>query len=486
MNYFLLAPELVLVSVAIIIILVGLFLKIEQKRSLGYFSIFALTVALVLTLNTLNVKEVFLGNPIYNTLIVDSFGQFFNLIFLSVAIIVAISSLKYYKDHPNQDEYYSLLLFATAGMMIVALANDLISLYVGLELASLSTYVLAGFNKKDPRSLESAMKYFIIGALSSAIILFGMSFVYGIAGSTNLQVIAEKVAISPIALLAMVFLVAGFGFKMAVVPFHMWAPDAYQGAPSVISALLAAGSKKMGFIAAFRVFVVALVAIKMDWYLAFAILAVITMTLGNIVAIAQKSVKRMLAYSSVAHAGYISIAFVVIAYSTEAAKFATAGGILHAFSHAIMTAGAFIVVAAVGSVHFSSEVKETDDIEDYSGLGKRAPITAFLMAILLISLAGIPPTFGFYSKFVLFLSAIQGGLLWLAIIAVLNSALSVYYYVRVIMYMYWKEPKGERLKESGAYLFALIIAVILTLGLGIYPEPIFSIASRAAEALLFG
>ncbi|MCS4541192.1 MAG: NADH-quinone oxidoreductase subunit N, partial [Euryarchaeota archaeon] len=164
MNYFLLAPELVLVSVAIIIILVGLFLKTEQKRSLGYFSIFALTVALVLTLNTLNVKEVFLGNPIYNTLIVDSFGQFFNLIFLSVAIIVAISSLKYYKDNPNQDEYYSLLLFATTGMMIVALANDLISLYVGLELASLSTYVLAGFNKKDPRSLESAMKYFIIGA----------------------------------------------------------------------------------------------------------------------------------------------------------------------------------------------------------------------------------------------------------------------------------------------------------------------------------
>jgi NADH-quinone oxidoreductase subunit N len=326
------------------------------------------------------------------------------------------------------------------------------------------------------------MKYFIIGALSSALLLFGISFVYGLTGSTNIGVISGALGASPVALLGMVLILAGFGFKMALVPFHMWAPDTYQGAPSVVSALLASASKKMAFIAAFRVFTIGLIVLKLEWYLAFAILAVITMTLGNVVAIVQDSVKRMLAYSSIAHAGYIAMAFVVISKSPEAAQLALTGGILHALSHAIATAGAFIVTASVAFIVLSNGEKP-ENIESYSGLGKIAPVTALMMAIMLISLAGIPPTFGFYSKFVLFLSAIKGDLLWLALIGVLNSALSVYYYIKVIMKMYWGKPMRGRIKEPIPYTLALILAVIALAVFGIYPQPIYDFAYSAAGAL---
>lgn len=486
MNYALLMPQLIVIGVAIAVLLIGLFMKQEQKKALAYISIAGLVVALLLTLINFDAMEAYAGPPLYGAIVVDSLGQFFNMLFLIVAILVCIASMNYYGKNPNQDEYYSLLLFATAGMMVVAMANDLVTLFVGFELATLSTYALAGFDRRDKRSIEAAMKYFVIGALSSAIMLFGMSFIYGAAGSTNLEVISLSLVSSPIAILGMVLLLGGFGFKMALVPFHMWAPDTYEGAPSVVSALLASASKKMGFIAAFRVFIFALIALKMEWYLPLAIIAVITMTLGNVVALTQKSVKRMLAYSSIAHAGYIAIAFVVVSRSASAAEFAIAGGILHALSHAIATAGAFIATAAVAYVVLSNnkDAKDVDSIDNYDGLGKTAPLTALLMAILLLSLAGIPPTFGFYSKFVLFLSAIRGDLLWLAIVCVLNSALSVYYYVKVIMRMYWGAPKGEKIKEPSEYILALILAVIGIAILGIYPEPVYNWALGAAEVLL--
>ncbi|MFH1773944.1 MAG: NADH-quinone oxidoreductase subunit N [Methanobacteriota archaeon] len=481
MSYLLLAPELILIAVSILVLLLGLFIK--EKKVLGYVSIAALLVALLLVLGNFNVRESFVGYPFYNSIVIDSFAQFFNIIFLTVALLVCIASLEYYGKNQSQDEYYFLVLIATAGMMFVAIANDLIVLFIGFELASLSTYALAGFDKHSKLGAEGALKYFIFGGLSSAILLFGISLAYGISGTVNILEMKEFLAahaarFESIATLAMLLILAGFGFKMALVPFHMWAPDTYEGSPSVVSALLAAGSKKMGFIAAFRVFLLALIAIKLQWYLAFAILAVITMTLGNVVAIMQNSVKRMLAYSSIAHAGYIAIAFVVIAYSQNAAQIALAGGILHALSHAIATAGAFIVVAAVGLIYSKS-----DDMENYDGLGKTAPITALLMTVMLFSLAGIPPTFGFYTKFVLFLSAIQGNLLWLAIIAVLNSALSVYYYARVIMRMYWGKPKIEKIQEPSAYVAAMLAAVIIIVILGLYPNPISEWAYSAAEAV---
>jgi NADH-quinone oxidoreductase subunit N len=484
-DYFLLFPVIMIIALSFFVILAGLFIK--QKKALGYVTISGLLAAFLVTLSDFNAD----ASLFYNSIVIDPFVQFFNLLFLMVSLLVCIASLEYYGNNPNQDEYYSLLLLATAGMMFVSLSNDLIILFVGFELVSLPTYILAGFDKKNPRSMEASLKYFIIGALSSAILLFGISFIYGVIGATNLEVIlSHSVALvrSPIALLGMIFIFVGFGFKMALVPFHMWAPDTYEGAPPVVSAFLSAGSKTVGFVAAFRVFLIALIAIKLGWYIAFAILAVITMSVGNVIAIAQRSVKRMLAYSSIAHAGYVIIAFVVIAHSTDVAQYALAGGILHALSHAIGKAGAFIVTAFVGYMIMRNGGGNSgaDTIEDYDGLGKRAPITALLMTILLFSLAGIPPTFGFYTKFILFLSAVQGGLLWLAIIAVLNSALSVYYYAKVVMRIYWSEPKGEKIIEPRGYVLAVLLAVVAIIILGVYPEPLYKLAMDAAEVLVGG
>lgn len=485
MNYLPLLPVLILIVLAVSIVILGLFLKQDKKRALAYITIAGLAISLILTLAYSGAREEYNGAPLYGAIVVDSAGQFFNALFLIVAILVCLASLDYYGRSPHQDEYYALLLFATSGMMIVAISNDLLTLFVGFELSTLSTYALAGFNRNDKRSIEAAMKYFIIGALASALMLFGMSFIYGMTGSTNLTIISSTLVNSPAATLGMVLLIGGFGFKMALVPFHMWAPDTYEGAPPVVTAFLASASKKMGFIAAFKVFFISLAVLKLEWYLPFAIIAVLTMTLGNVVAISQKSVKRMLAYSSIAHAGYIAIAFVIVSRSASAAEFAIAGGLLHALSHAIATAGAFIAVAAVGHYVLSrnKNADDVDSIDNYNGLGKTAPATAFLMTILLLSLAGIPPTFGFYSKFVLFLSAVRGELLWLAAVGVLNSALSVYYYARVIMRMYWESPKGGRTSEPSGYVLAMAIAVILIAILGIYPEPIYKWAISAAGAL---
>jgi proton-translocating NADH-quinone oxidoreductase chain N len=489
MNYNLLAPEILLTMLALLIVVLGLLMRDVSKNMLGYVSAAGLLASIVYVLgNGMNTVESFF----YNSLTIDPLSQIFKLIFLIVSLIVVIASIEYFRDNRNQDEYYALLLFATVGMMVVASANDLVALFVGFELASMSTYVLAGFEKKNPSSLEAALKYFIIGSLSSALMLFGMSLVYGITGSTNIPAIIDffksnpTVATSSLGIVAMIFLVAGFGFKMALVPFHMWAPDTYEGSPGVVSSLLAAGSKKMGFVAAFRVIVLALVAIRIDVQMTFAILAIITMTYGNIVAISQRSIKRMLAYSSIAQAGYISLAFVVTT------QMSIAGGILLALGHALMKGGAFLAVTLVGYMVLSDnrDAKNTDDLGNFAGLGKRAPITAFSLFVFFLALAGIPPSAGFVGKFVLFYSitveAVSQASSWLlivVIIAILNSALSIYYYARVIKYMYILPPNGEKIKEPAPYVVAILLAVIGTIGIGLYPEPFIQMAINAAKVL---
>ncbi len=487
MSYALLAPEILLTIVGLAVVIMGLLMSDKSKNMLGYFSAAAVFVSLI---SVVLIKGT--GSFFYNALVIDPLSQIFKLIFLIVSLMVVIASIHYFRDNRNQDEYYALLLLATVGMMVVASANDLLTLFVGFELASMSTYVLAGFEKKNPASLEAALKYFIIGSLSSALMLFGMSFVYGITGTTNIPAIIEffnantMMATSSLNIIAMIFLVAGFGFKMALVPFHMWAPDTYEGSPTVVSALLAAGSKKMGFVAAFRILVLALVAIRMDIQLAFAVLAVITMTYGNVVAISQRSIKRMLAYSSIAQAGYISLAFVVMT------QMSIAGGVLLALGHALMKGGAFIAVALVGYMVLSDNknAKNTDDLGNFAGLGKRAPITAFSLLVFFLALAGIPPSAGFIGKFVIFYSVTieaiaqsSNWLLFIVIIAILNSALSIYYYARVIKYMYVMPPSGDKIKEPALYVIAILLAVIGTIGIGIYPEPFINMAMDAAKVL---
>jgi len=383
-------------------------------------------------------------------------------------------------------------------MMVVSSSIDLITLFVGFELASLSTYALAAFDKSK-RNLEAAMKYFLFGSVSSAFMLFGFSLLYGMAGTTSIPKIAEfsMVNFGPATLVAVIFVIAGFAFKMALVPFHMWAPDTYEGAPPLVSALLAAGSKKMGFAAAFRVILVALIALRLEWYLAFAILAAITMTLGNLAACWQSNVRRILAYSSIAQAGYIAIGFVVVGAAFGAppvstfngmaipvAQLGIAGALLLILGHALMKTGAFIGTAQVASMVAKGSDTDPDDISNYAGLAKRAPITAFCMLIFMFALAGIPPTAGYIGKFVLFSSAIYSNLVWLAVLAILNSALSLVYYLRIISYMYLKEPAGPKIVEQKGYVVALVLTLLAVVWIGVFPQAFIDWALQAAAVLL--
>ena len=416
---------------------------------------------------------------------IDLFSGLFTLVFLAVGIIVVLTSADFVRKDRNQGEYYSLILLAVTGMTMVAEATDLFVIFVGLEIAGISSFALSGFRKREKRSSEAATKYFIIGGFSSALTLFAISLFYGVAGTTSISALGPAMdamfssyeGMDSVATLATVLILAGFGFKVAAVPFHMWAPDVYEGAPTPISGLLAAASKKMGFAAFFKVFLIGLVMTKTDWEVAVAILAVLTMTVGNLIAVSQSNIKRMLAYSSVAQAGYLLIALPV------GTQYALAGALFHVMTHAFMKSGAFMVVAGMGA----SAIGER--LEDFKGLGRRSPFLAIAMALFLLSLAGIPPLAGFASKFVLFSSAVYGSmdpgpswLIWLAVAGVLNSALSLYYYARVIKYMYMDSPVSEeRIRAPRWTMAAIIIALAMTVLLGVFFDATLDICLRAAE-----
>jgi proton-translocating NADH-quinone oxidoreductase chain N len=479
-NLMFLAPEIAVAATGLIILLIGVFMSPRTKNVLGYLATLGVLAALVLTVRSFGTEATMFSG----TVSIDALSQFFKLVFLVVSLIVSLASIKYNENSDHTEEFYALVLFATLGMMVVASSNDFILLFCAFELASFATYALAGFEKQNPGSLEGAMKYFIIGAVSSALMLFGISFVYGATGTTSIPMIAEKVSLlaeSPIGIVAVVLLIAGFGFKMALVPFHMWAPDAYQGSPSVVSSLLAAGSKKMGFVAAFRVFILALAALQPDWQFAFTILAVVTMTFGNVVAVSQTSVKRMLAYSSLAQAGYIAMAFAVMT------PMALTGGIFYTLAHAFMKGGAFIAAAAVVwmiTTQKTGDLQVPDHLDNFRGLGKRMPLAALCMMVFVFALAGIPLTSGFMAKVVLFSSAVQAGMTWLAVIAILNSALSLFYYARLVRYMYFLPPEGKKIGLPLPYAAALLLATAGVLVMGLWPEPFLQWAMEAAKVLI--
>jgi NADH-quinone oxidoreductase subunit N len=410
----------------------------------------------------------------------DLMGAFFGIVMLIVAIMVTASSIDYMRKVPNPAPYYSLLLLSSIGMVLIAYSTDLVMLIVAWELMSIPTYVLAGFLKRDPVSNEAAIKYFLFGALSSGLLIYGISLAYGLTGSTNIAVVLQSLTqmqgdLSPVALMAVAMFIAGFGFKMALVPFHMWLPDTYEGAPTTVSAFLAAATKKAGFAAALRVVILGMVALNLDWSLALAIIAILTMTLGNLAALTQKSMTRMLAYSSVAQAGYILIGFSLAPFSTMA----MAGSLFHVMNHAVMKSAAFIAVAGVAIA------LATYNIDGYRGIGKRMPITALVMSISLLALAGVPPLNGFWSKFILFAAAIDAGPFvgWgvpLAIAGVLNSALSLGYYAWVIRKMYFEEPtKPGRVAEPRIIVAVLIFALVFMVGFGIYPAPLIEFSTSS-------
>src|SRR2546430_4790420 len=502
-----LLPEIILVTAALGSAVLG-FLVGKRTEILWMWALATLVIAMVLTFDMMGLGITRLvGLNLYEVpvsgvpgasgdladvwkLQVDTFTLFFHIVFMFVALLAVLASRSFIKpEEPHQGEYYCLLFLAVVGMMFTAAATDLFVLYLAFEISSISTFTLVAFRKKDKQATEAAAKFFIIGAVSSGIILFGISLIYGIAGSTSIKTATTDLfvlkngldvtaypAIEPPLIIALVFLIAGFGFKVAVVPFHMWAPDVYQGSPTTISVLLTAASKNVGIVALFRVFLIGLLNVQVDWIAALAVLGIATQTVGNIVAIPQRSVKRMLAYSSIAQAGYILIAIPVGAVAVQStapgdrastvAIYGLVGGMLHVFVYAAMKAGAFLVVAGTESRGIA------DDMEAYKGLGRRMPFLAFSMTVFLLSLAGIPPLGGFFSKFVLFSSAVNAAsfnqwFLALAISGVLNSALSLYYYARVIWYMYMLDPEEGAQKETvprpiEAGVFIALAIVMLT------------------------
>jgi len=431
-------------------------------------------------LGTVAASQVLSGGVIAD----DLLGAFFAIAMLIVAIFTTVSSFTYMRERRYPAVYYSLILLSAVGMVMVAYANDLVVLFVAWELMSIPTYVLAGFNKRDPSSNEAAIKYFMFGALASALIVYAISLAYGLTGTTDIAGVVSGMAaldasLVPLALLAGALFVAGFGFKMGLVPFHMWLPDAYEGSPPPVTALLAAGTKKAGFAAAIRVVVIGMAALSVDWSIALAIIAVMTMTVGNVAAIMQKSLSRMLAYSSIGHAGYILIGLAVAPYSATALP----GSLLHVLNHAVMKGVAF--VAIVGTV----TALATTHLDRLRGLGRRMPITAIGITVSLLALAGVPPLSGFWSKLVLFGAAIDAGASvpwapWLAIAGVLNSALSLAYYGWIIRKMYFEDSGGERVREPRAIIAVIAFSVGFMVAFGVYPEPLIQLAQSAAPAAL--
>ncbi len=430
----------------------------------------------------------------------DLFGAFVGAIIaagLLIAVPLSASFLR--RLEAERGEYYALLLFAGSGMMLLAMASDLIMLFVSLEVMSLSTYALAAWLRRTKRSTEAAFKYFILGALSSGLFLYGAALAYGATGSTRLDVIAVELAklvrgapggaLPLLPMAAVALLVAGFAFKVAAVPFHMWAPDVYEGAPTPVTAFMAIGVKAAAFAAFFRVLAVGFGPAGEHWGMLITLLAIVTMLGGNLLALPQRNVKRMLAYSSIAHAGYLLIG---LSAASGGRGFVSGGqGLLfYLASYAVTALGAFGLAAYV-------EGKELDaanawDLERFAGLGKRSPGLAFAMAFFMLSLAGIPPTGGFIAKLLIFRSALDAGQLWLAIIGIATSAIGAWYYLRVVVYLYFREPSesaaelgapGEDMGAPGGFRWVAGLALLLVLAMGLMPQPLIALAQRGAASL---
>lgn len=471
-----LLPE-VAIAVAGLLVLTLDFAVPEGKRGwLGGVSLVGVAVTAALALRQAAGPRAVVFSGLH---VVDMYAAFFKLVFLVSAAIVILLSIRFLQDQQvPEGEFYALLLFATLGAMLMASAYDLLSLFVGLETLSISTYALCGFLKKDQRCNEGALKYLLMGAFSTGVLLYGMVLLYGFAGGTGLDEIAKAAAMAgprnPALLMAMVLLAAGFGFKIAAVPFHMYLPDMYEGAPTPVVAYMAGVAELAGMAVILRVFLLAMPTLQVEWSLLFWVLAVLTMTIGNLVAIAQANLKRMLAYSTIAHMGYLLIGPVV------GSQLGVAAVLFYSLTYALMTIGAFgmVILLQRGTVR-------GDQIDDFTGLAQKSPLSAAVMLLFLLSLTGIPPTAGFVGKFYLFAAAVEAGYIWLVLIAVVNSAISLFFYMRVVVAMYMRDlpPQGLALSTSATLRVALLLAAAGTLLLGIFPGSILEFARASAAGI---
>lgn len=472
-SWHLLMVEFLTAALGLTLLIVGLLVPSTERRGISYLATAGLIGLLMVTFGMRSVSGVILDGYV-----VDPYSSFFKVLFLAAALLTAVCSYEYIKKMGyNQGEYYALMVMATLGMMVMTSSTELISLYIGLELMTITFYILVGFNLKNAKSAEAGIKYILLGAMSSAILLYGLSLVYGATGSTVIQQISQAVlerGASPALILGMVFLLAGFAFKITAVPFHMWSPDVYEGAPTPITGFLSVASKAAGFAALLRIFYVAMPDLYNYWVQIFVVLTVLTVVLGNVVAIPQTNIKRLLAYSSISQAGYMLLG--IISLSTLGISAVMYYAMLYVFGNM----GAFMVATAF----YNNE--RSDELKDYSGLARRSPLLATVMLFSLLSLAGIPPMAGFVGKLYLFMSVIDRGYIWLAILSIFMSMVSVYYYLLVAKVMYLGKPPeaSKPLLVPSNLQVAMLVSFLVLLFLGIYPTPLTSFALNSAVTLL--
>lgn len=480
----LLSPQLILVVWALLVLGLDLLLK-KAKDNLAYVALAGLAPTLGAAVYLLVQRP---GQSLLSGMVqVDAYSLYFTIIACLASGLVILASMEYMKARTRyRGEFYGLLLLATLAMTLMAASTNLIMIYLSIEFMSLTSYVLVGYFRDDPKSSEAGLKYFLFGAVTSSLMLYGMSLMYGATGTTDLAEIAANLAamyatMPPMRWLilpAILFMLAGFSFKMALVPFHQWSPDAYEGAPTPVATLLSVGPKAMGFSILLRVLITAVPLFQFDWVAILMGISLVTMTLGNLTAMRQTNIKRMLAYSSIAQAGYVLVGVLSLGPFGEASGLAILGVLLYLMAYLFTNAGAFIAVIAF------SHVTNSDEIADYAGLVRRAPALAAVMVVFLMSLAGLPPTAGFVGKLLVFGAAVKAGYYYLAIVGVVNSVISVVYYFNVVRQMFFLPPPVEgRLSLPRFPMVAVIICVVLVLLIGLYPQPLIDLVSQSMTLL---
>jgi len=476
-DYVRILPEIVLSIFGIAIMLLDPIVDEEKsQKTLGLIAFVGTVAALISTWGMAQSP----GLAFSNTIRIDSFSIFFTFLVIAIAALVILSSFEYMAvQRIRAGEYYSLILFGVVGMALMSSAIELVLIFIGLEISSISTYILAGFRRNEAASSEASLKYFLLGSFATAFFLYGVALMFGATGSTNIDIIAQRLQSGPVEMLvfaAMALMFVGLGFKVAAAPFHVWTPDVYEGAPAPVVGFMSTAPKAAAFAVLLRV-VFAINAPGRFWFLWVA--AALSMTLGNIGALVQNNVKRLLAYSSIAHAGYLLVAFAMTTPENSATGISAA--MFYTAAYAAMNVGAFAVVS-----HFANAGERYVSLEDYEGLGRSSPLLAATLTIFLLSLIGIPMTGGFFAKFYVFSAALRANLIWLTLIGVANSAVGAYYYLRIIVVMYMREARTEVpvTRVPMGLGVALAVSVIATIYLGILPNRVLQIAQHSAQDLL--
>ena len=489
-NVSLLLPEIFVVILGFSILTIDFFIPKNKRWILPCFAILCLTGILIFTLAFLWGKT----DELYGGILrIDGYSLFFKSTFLILGGILIASSVEYVnKNLSNPGEYYSILIFTVLAMMLMSSSGELLTAYISLELLSFGLYVLVAFDRYNIKSNEAGTKYIILGALSSAILLFGISQIYGLLGTTQFNemanILGNTSSINPGLLIGFLFLIAGLGFKVAAVPFHMWAPDVYEGAPTPITAHLAVGSKAAAFALILRFFVNGLMPLMIDLQIILIIMAALTMTLGNLMALVQSNIKRLLAYSSIGHAGYLLLGLSALISINPSGdfnltfisntNFVVSGIILHTIAYSISNLAAFLCISII--------YKKTgnENIEDLAGIGKTSPFLSMVFAASVFSLAGLPIFAGFISKFYLFTGASMQGLIWLVAIAIFTSLISLYYYLKILKYIYIeKSENSKQINLSGLSIGLLSVLFIAMIFIGVYPAPLMDAIHHATDAL---